>query len=98
MAIIAPQRELNQPIIFMIYQLIGLFILTLLTLSLIVVVDNLKNLEIEVEMHTASVIDGNLSVRGNANKFLEKYKVIVAGFNHTLDAAVNHLGCRRICG
>jgi methyl-accepting chemotaxis protein len=179
-AIMAPQSELNQPITLMIYQLIGLFILTLLILSVIIsklirgvvnpivlitdlfhkaevgdfnsqvpaaiinrqdelgllglsfkklsaniqentmtleqisngnldvqidiksdqdiqaksliaVVDNLKNLEIEVEMLTASITDGNLSVRGDANKFKGKYKDIVDGFNHTLNAVIEPL-------
>ncbi|PKM60061.1 MAG: methyl-accepting chemotaxis protein [Firmicutes bacterium HGW-Firmicutes-4] len=56
--------------------------------SLIEVVENLKNLETEVEMLTQSATDGHLAIRGDAAKFQGKYRDIVVGVNHTLDAVV----------
>ncbi|MBC3796042.1 methyl-accepting chemotaxis protein [Acetobacterium tundrae] len=180
LAIMEPQSELNQPIMIMIFQLIGLFLLTLIVLSFVIVklikgvvnpivlitdlfhkaelgdfdseipddiikrqdelgmlglsfkklseniqenintleqismgnlnvevdvksdkdsqsrsllkvVDNLKNLESEVELLTDSATKGNLSVRGDADKFQGKYRDIVVGVNKTLDAVVEPL-------
>jgi methyl-accepting chemotaxis protein len=59
--------------------------------SLIEVVENLKNLETEVEMLTQSATDGHLAIRGDAAKFQGKYRDIVVGVNHTLDAVVEPL-------
>lgn len=59
--------------------------------SLIEVVKNLQNLEAEVTMLTHSATDGDLSVRGDAAKFQGKYKDIVVGINHTLDAVIDPL-------
>ncbi|WP_373482272.1 methyl-accepting chemotaxis protein [Acetobacterium sp.] len=59
--------------------------------SLIEVVENLKNLETEVEMLTQSATDGHLAIRGDAAKFQGKYRDIVVGINHTLDAVVEPL-------
>ncbi|MCG2729194.1 MAG: methyl-accepting chemotaxis protein, partial [Acetobacterium sp.] len=59
--------------------------------SLIEVVKNLKNLEVEVEMLTQSATDGHLSIRGDADKFQGKYRDIVVGVNNTLDAVVEPL-------
>lgn len=63
----------------------------ILSKSLIDVVENLKNLEIEVKRLTASATEGNLSVRGDITKFQGKYQDIVIGINNTLNAVVEPL-------
>src|SRR5690606_30867941 len=52
------------------------------------VADTLSNLVKETEMLTSSAIEGNLSTRGNIEKFSGVYKEVIEGVNNTLDAVL----------
>ena len=62
-----------------------------LAYSMIGVVDSLKDLVKEAEELTEAAIDGNLSTRGNADKFKGGYQEIIEGFNKTLEAVIKPL-------
>ncbi len=62
-----------------------------LSMSLITVVDSIKNMVAEAELMTKLALEGNLSNRGNADQFFGSYQEIISGFNRTLDAVVNPL-------
>jgi methyl-accepting chemotaxis protein len=61
----------------------------ILSLSLKQVLDNLNDLTNDIKNLTQSAQEGNLSVRGNAQKFLGGYSQIISGVNRTLDEVVN---------
>jgi len=61
----------------------------ILSISLKQVVTNLNELAINIKHLTQSAQEGNLSVRGNAQKFLGGYYEIINGVNRTLDEVVN---------
>lgn len=50
--------------------------------------DNLQELVEETTMLTEAAVNGELDVRGNADRFSGSYQDIVAGINSTLDAVV----------
>ncbi|MCS6808010.1 MAG: methyl-accepting chemotaxis protein [Bacteroidota bacterium] len=52
------------------------------------VIRTVKELATETSRLTASAIDGNLNVRGDAHRFKGEYQRIIAGFNETLDAVI----------
>ncbi len=60
----------------------------LLSKSLIKVTESLKTLVSEVKYLSESAVNGNLSVRGDSNKFEGGYKDIIFGVNNTLDAVI----------
>ena len=51
-------------------------------------VQTMRDLISEVNMLSKAAVEGKLSTRGNADKFLGGYKEIVAGVNATIDAVV----------
>jgi len=54
-------------------------------------INSIKNLVADVNILSTSAVDGNLSVRVDAEKHKGDFKKIVAGVNHTLDAVINPL-------
>lgn len=62
-----------------------------LSFSMISVIDTLRNLVSEAEMLTDAAVEGNLSIRGNAEAFHGGYREIITGFNATLDAVIEPL-------
>lgn len=56
--------------------------------SMILVVDVIKDLEKETNTLTNAAINGQLSTRGDVNRFEGSYSKIVEGFNKTLDAVI----------
>jgi len=52
------------------------------------IIRTLKDLKEETSFLTSSALDGELSARGNANKFNGGYKEIIKGINDTLDAVI----------
>lgn len=60
----------------------------ILSNSMLLVADTLSNLVKETEMLTSSAIEGNLSTRGNIEKFSGVYKEVIEGVNNTLDAVL----------
>jgi methyl-accepting chemotaxis protein len=58
----------------------------LLAKSLIIEIETLKALIAETGKLTAASSQGQLDVRGDAEKFAGDYRNLVIGFNHTLDA------------
>lgn len=62
-----------------------------LGISMVSVVDTLRNLVSEAEELTEAAVEGKLETRGNTEKFQGGYKQIIGGFNNTLDAIVNPL-------
>jgi len=62
-----------------------------LGISMNSVIDTLENLEAEAEYITASILEGNLDSRGNAEKFNGGYKAMIEGMNQTIDALVHPL-------
>ncbi|WKY45209.1 methyl-accepting chemotaxis protein [Eubacteriaceae bacterium ES2] len=54
-------------------------------------VDNLNALIVEVDTLSQAAIKGNLTVRGNSDKFEGGYREAVEGFNNTLEAIVQPL-------
>lgn len=56
--------------------------------SIIAMMEVIESLISEVGILADSSINGNLSVRGNADKFNGKYKNVIEGMNKTMDAIV----------
>lgn len=52
------------------------------------IVSSLRELKGETDKLTRAALDGNLSIRGNADKFSGGYKEIISGINSTLDAVI----------
>ncbi|MDF3002726.1 MAG: methyl-accepting chemotaxis sensory transducer [Bacillota bacterium] len=63
----------------------------ILSQSMSKVVLELKSLVTEAEILTRGAAEGNLSLRGNTERFKGGYQDIISGFNHTLDAIVEPL-------
>lgn len=63
----------------------------ILSKSMSRVVMELKNLVTEAETLTCGAAEGNLSLRGNTERFNGGYQDIISGFNNTLDAIVEPL-------
>ncbi|HML37663.1 MAG TPA: methyl-accepting chemotaxis protein, partial [Bacillota bacterium] len=63
----------------------------ILNLSMISVIDMLKNLVLEAEQLISAAVEGNLETRGDTDKFQGCYRQIIEGFNNTLDAMVTPL-------
>ncbi|MDV3428922.1 MAG: methyl-accepting chemotaxis protein [Bacillota bacterium] len=63
----------------------------LLANSMITVINTLKSLETEISTIISQAIAGNLSFRGNDEKFQGSYKNIINGLNKTLDAVIEPL-------
>jgi methyl-accepting chemotaxis protein len=61
----------------------------LLSKSMIKVIDSLNELISEAGALSSAAVNGNLSIRGNVEKFNGAYKEIISGVNVTLDAFVN---------
>jgi methyl-accepting chemotaxis protein len=59
--------------------------------SFVKVVDTLKAVTAEIAALSGAAVDGNLSVRGNSDKYSGSYKDIVVGINDTLDAVIGPL-------
>jgi len=59
-----------------------------LSISMKMMVDTLKNLVNEAGILTLAAVEGRLNTRGDATKFSGGYKDIVAGVNKTLDAVI----------
>lgn len=59
-----------------------------LGISMVAVINSLKDLVAEADRLTVAAVDGKLDVRGNAGKFEGGYKDIIAGVNATLDAVI----------
>ena len=62
-----------------------------LGISMVAVIDTLRDLVEEAETLTVAAVEGRLETRGNADRFAGGYKEIIEGFNKTLDAIVNPL-------
>jgi methyl-accepting chemotaxis protein len=62
-----------------------------LAYSMMAVVNTLKGLVVEARGLTAAAVEGDLSTRGDAEKFKGSYHDIIQGFNDTLDAIVEPL-------
>jgi len=60
----------------------------ILSKSMIKIVDTIRDLISETVVLSKEAVKGNLSVRGNVEKFQGGYQEIVAGLNATLDAVV----------
>lgn len=58
----------------------------ILSLSMVSVIETLRNLVLETEKLNLSAIEGRLSNRGEADQFSGVYKQIIIGMNDTLDA------------
>jgi len=56
--------------------------------SLILLIDNIKNLIKETHSLSEKAVNGDLSARGNAARFNGEYKNVINGINHTLDAVI----------
>ena len=63
----------------------------ILSVSMKNVVKELRNLVGEAQTLTQGASEGNLSLRGQADRFRGGYQEIISGFNHTLDAIVDPL-------
>jgi methyl-accepting chemotaxis protein len=63
----------------------------LLSKSLLVEIETLKELIAETGKLTAAASRGQLAVRGDAEKFSGDYQCLISGFNHTLDAITTPL-------
>lgn len=59
--------------------------------SMLLVTENLKSLVTELGLITNAAVEGDLETRGNSDAFNGGFKVIIEGFNSTLDAIVNPL-------
>ncbi|MBF0336826.1 MAG: MCP four helix bundle domain-containing protein [Nitrospirae bacterium] len=62
-----------------------------LSKSMLMVVETLRNLVAEMAALTKAAVDGSLATRGNASKFNGGYREIVDGVNKTLDAVIGPL-------
>ncbi len=60
----------------------------ILGISMVSVVETLKNLVAEAEKLISAAVEGNLDTRGDIDKFQGGYREIIQGFNRTLDAVV----------
>lgn len=60
----------------------------ILSKSMILVTETLKNLSRETEKLTACALEGNLKERGKVDNFEGEYKKIIHGINNTLDAVI----------
>jgi methyl-accepting chemotaxis protein len=58
----------------------------MLSKSFQVVMENLNNLIFEIKLITDEIINGEVSTRGNPDKFYGAFKEIIIGANTTLDA------------
>ncbi|MFL0248061.1 methyl-accepting chemotaxis protein [Candidatus Clostridium stratigraminis] len=56
--------------------------------AIIVMMQNIKDLISEVETVSSAAVNGDLSLRGNSNKFNGGFKEILEGFNNTINAVV----------
>ncbi len=63
----------------------------ILSMSMNNVVNELRNLVGEAQLLTRGATEGNLSLRGQSDRFKGGYKEIIEGFNNTLDAIVDPL-------
>jgi methyl-accepting chemotaxis protein len=63
-----------------------------LAISMSKVVSSLQSLVEEAQMLTQAAVDGELSTRGDVDKFHGGYKQIITGINDTLDAISTPLG------
>ncbi len=63
----------------------------ILGISMVGVINTLKNLVKEAEKLTDAAVEGRLETRGNVDHFTGGYKEIIGGFNRTLDAIVEPL-------
>jgi methyl-accepting chemotaxis protein len=63
----------------------------ILSISMGSVVNELRNLVGEAQLLTRGATEGNLSLRGQADRFKGGYQEIIEGFNNTLDAIVDPL-------
>ncbi len=52
------------------------------------ITESLRGLVAEINALTQAAVEGNLSARGNPDKFSGAYRQVVSGVNHTLDAVV----------
>lgn len=59
--------------------------------SMIQVLDTLRGLVAEADMLRKAAVEGQLSTRGDANKFEGGYRDVIQGFNDTLDAVIGPL-------
>jgi methyl-accepting chemotaxis protein len=62
-----------------------------LAFSMISVIKTLRNLVEEAEDLTRAAVDGNLDMRGNADRFHGGYQEIISGYNNILDGIVSPL-------
>lgn len=62
-----------------------------LGISMVAVVDTLRNLVSEAGDLTEAAVKGRLDLRGDTTRFEGGYSQIIGGFNNTLDAIVNPL-------
>ena len=60
----------------------------ILSNSMLLVADTFSDLVKETEMLTNSAIEGELSTRGDTEKFSGVYKEVIEGVNNTLDAVL----------
>lgn len=63
----------------------------ILAISMITVINTLKDLEAETSTIINKAIEGDLSFRGDSSKFQGSYKNIINGMNKTLDAVIEPL-------
>jgi len=63
----------------------------ILGISLVSVINTLKDLVQEAENLIGAAVEGNLETRGDTEKFRGGYREIIEGFNRTLDAIVEPL-------
>ena len=63
----------------------------ILGLSLVSVIETLKNLVAEADSLIDAAVKGNLNQRGDGDKFQGGYREIIEGFNRTLDTIVDPL-------
>lgn len=61
----------------------------ILTKSMQLMVDNLKNVSNESKLLTQAAVEGKLEMRGNVGGFKGGYKEIIEGINQTLDSLIN---------
>lgn len=63
----------------------------ILGISMVSVINTLKDLVTEAEKLIAAAVEGNLDTRSDTEKFRGGYREIIEGFNNTLDAMVTPL-------
>ena len=62
-----------------------------LAVSMVSMIQSLRNLTEETKMLTTAAIEGRLSERGNADLFEGGYKELIEGINLTMDSVINPL-------